>query len=90
MRNRNPNRQSKTGLPRGHASKGRGQSIARAAGPLSRLNVWSRLTVWSRLNEGSARHHYEAARCRELGGAALDIYREQHDYRYRGTMHDIL
>jgi hypothetical protein len=65
--------------PRGFHSKGKGSAIARKAGPLATMNMYSRL------NEAGVGSTYKAdiaAARLKYGQDTVDMYRSQHDYRY--------
>jgi hypothetical protein len=70
-------KRTKSLLPRGWHSKGKGSAIARKAGPLATLNMYSRL---AEAGVGSV-YKQEAARARQLG--VIDEYRAMFDYRCR-------
>jgi hypothetical protein len=75
----------KTGRVPGSWSKGRGRLIAKAAGSLATINVWSRLNE----DPSFKKQHAESARCRTLGQDTLDMYRSLYEPRYQSRYEDI-
>ena len=68
-----------TKQPRGFHSKGKGSAIARKAGPLATMNVYSRL---SEAGVGS-RYAQDIADARlKYGQDTVDMYRSMFDYRH--------
>ena len=66
-------------LPRGFHSKGKGSTIARKAGPLATMNMYSRMCE---AGVGSTYKQDLADARLKYGHDTVDMYRSMHDYRY--------